>query len=157
MSTRFHLTSVIGVPCAALDLCAVNNDPMETKEPRVHISDLHSDHAIWLNALVFYKQEIGLLEGRIAEIATRNNAPDVMADLEKFQNRYIRQKEVIDTLRNKINHHVDELTREYKERPVAIDHRLFADHTGLREEMATFEKLYQELKEELYRWLAKWM
>lgn len=135
-----------------------HNETMTTiKESRVHISDLHSDHSIWLNALVFYKQEIGLLEKRIAEIAQRNTGSEVLAELEQFQNQYIRQNEVIDTLRNRINHHVDDLAREYKEHPVAIDHRLFADHSGLREEMATFEKLYRELKEELFRWLAKWM
>lgn len=128
-----------------------------TKEARVHISDLHSDHRIWQNALEFYKQEVGLLEDRIAEIAERNTAQDVRAEVEQFQNRYIRQKEVIDTLRNKINHHADALAREYKDHPVAIDHRLFADHTGLREEMTTFEKLYRELKDELNRWLTKWM
>ncbi len=128
-----------------------------TKEARVHISDLHSDHRIWQNALEFYKQEVGLLEDRIAEIAERNTAQDVRAEVEQFQNRYIRQKEVVDTLRNKINHHTDALAREYKDHPVAIDHRLFADHTGLREEMTTFEKLYRELKDELNRWLTKWM
>lgn len=129
----------------------------QTKEIRVHISDLHSDHRIWQNALAFYKQEAGLLEERIAEIAQRNTATDVLAEVEHFQNQYIRQKEVIDTLRNKINHHADDLEREYKERPVAIDHRLFADHTGMRDEMDTFEKLYRELKDELMRWLAKRM
>ncbi|MBX2972693.1 MAG: hypothetical protein KF797_06290 [Flavobacteriales bacterium] len=128
-----------------------------TKESRVHIADLHSDHKLWLNALEFYKQEVGLLENRIADIAQRNTAQEVMAELEHFQNQYIRQKEVIDTLRNKINHHHDDLEREYKERPVAIEHRLFNDHTAMRDEMDTFEKLYRELKEELFRWLAKWM
>lgn len=128
-----------------------------TKEARVHISDLHSDHRIWQNALEFYKQEVGLLEERIAEIAERNTAQDVRAEVEQFQNRYIRQREVVDILRNKINHHADALAREYKDHPVAIDHRLFADHTGLREEMITFEKLYRELKDELNRWLTKWM
>jgi len=129
----------------------------ETKETRVHIADLHSDHRIWLNALAFYKQEAALLEERIAEIAQRNTAVEVRAEVEQFQNQYIRQKEVIDTLRNKINHHTDELAREYKDRPVAIDHRLFADHTAMRDEMDTFEKLYRELKEDLMRWLAKRM
>ena len=44
-----------------------------------------------------------------------------------------------------------------KERPVAVDHRLFTDHTGMREEMDTFESIYGELKRELMRWLAKRM
>jgi cobalamin biosynthesis protein CbiD len=107
--------------------------------------------------LVFYKQEVALLEDRIAEIAKRNTATEVLAEVEHFQNQYIRQAEVIDTLRNKINHHVDDLAREYKERPVAVDHRLFTDHTGMREEMDTFESIYGELKRELMRWLAKRM
>ena len=43
------------------------------------------------------------------------------------------------------------------EHPTAIDHRSFGDHTELRNQMETFEKLYHELKNEFYRWVAKCM
>jgi hypothetical protein len=83
-----------------LELWAYKRSRPRPKEARVHIADLHSDHKLWLNALGFYKQGVGLLENRLADIARRNTAQEVMAELEHFQNQYIRQKEVIDTVRN---------------------------------------------------------
>lgn len=126
-----------------------------TTERRVHLTDLHSDHRIWLNALAFYKEEIGILEHRLQEIAERNTGTDVLAELEQFQNRYIRQREVIDGLRHDVMVHEDALMREAREHPIAIDHRLFKDHTARREAMERFEELYRQLKAELMRWLME--
>ena len=129
----------------------------ETKEKRVHIGDLHSDHTMWVNTLDFCKQEIGIFEHRMEEIAKRNTGKEVMAELEHFQNQYIRQREVIDVLRHDIKQHENFLEKESVEHPTAIDHRSFGDHTELRNQMETFEKLYHELKNEFYRWVAKSM
>lgn len=123
----------------------------------VRLSDLHFEHTTWLNALAFYKEEIGIFERRLGEVATRNTATEVLAKLEHFQNRYIREREVIDELRHDIKAHENSLEKEAKEHPVALEHRYFADHSELRERMVTFEKLYRELKNEFHRWVAQWM
>lgn len=128
-----------------------------TSEKRVHIADLHSDHTLWLNTLAFCKQEIGILERRMEEIVTRNTRADVLAELEHFQNQYIRQREVIDELTHELKQHENELAREAKEHPIAIDHRLFVDHGAQRDAMFTFEKIYAELKAEFMQWLVKRM
>jgi hypothetical protein len=128
-----------------------------TTEKRVHIGDLHSDHMLWLNTLQFCKEEIDILEHRMEEIATRNNGTEVMAELEHFQNQYIRQREVIDELRHELKQHENMLEKEARDHPIAIDHRLFADHSKHRDAMATFEKIYRELKDEFMRWLVKRM
>lgn len=125
------------------------------KEKLVHIGDLHSDHMLWLNTLDFCKQEIGILEKRMEEIAARNTHTDVLAELEHFQNQYIRQREVIDEMRHELKQHENSLEKEVRAHPIAVDHRLFKDHTTHREAMATFEKLYRELKDEFKHWLAK--
>ena len=44
-----------------------------TKEKQVHISDLHSDHTLWITTLDFCKQEITILEHRMEEIAKRRS------------------------------------------------------------------------------------
>ncbi len=123
----------------------------------VHLSDLHFEHTTWLNALAFYKDEVGIFERRLGEIATRYTGSDVLARLEHFQNRYIREREVIDELRHDIKAQENGLVKEALDRPVAIEHRLFTDHSDLRDRMITFEKLYRELKEEFHRWVAEWM
>ena len=39
----------------------------------------------------------------------------------------------------------------------SIDHERFSDHKKHRESIATFEKLFKELREELIDFLSKWM
>lgn len=127
------------------------------KEHRVHLADLHSDHRIWLNALTFYKEELGILEHRLQEIAARNTGAEVLAELEQFQNRCIRQREVIDITHHDLVVHEEAIQHEAREHPIAIDHRLFKDHTAQRAAMDRFEELYRQFKAELMRWLTKRM
>jgi hypothetical protein len=122
-----------------------------------HLSDLHFEHQVWLNTLQFCKDEITIFERRMGELATRNTNPTLLAELEHFQNQYIRQREVIDVLRHDIKQHENFLEKESLEHPTAIDRRSFTDHAELRNQMETFEKLYRELKDEFYRWVAKSM
>ncbi|MCB9194167.1 MAG: hypothetical protein H6597_06505 [Flavobacteriales bacterium] len=104
-----------------------------------------------------HADEIGIFENRLEDIVKRNTHTEVMANVEHFQNQYIRQREVIDELRHDIKQHENILEKESIERPTAIDHRVFEDHTQLRDRMETFERLYHELKDEFQQWLVKWM
>jgi hypothetical protein len=124
---------------------------------RVHIGDLRNDQREWLNALAFYKEDIVILEHRLEDIVRRNNKQEVMAELEHFQNRFIREREVIDELRHDIKQEENVLEKELRDHPVAIEHRYFTDHTDLRDRFTIFEKLYRELKQEFQQWLGKWM
>lgn len=128
-----------------------------TAPKRVHIGDLRNDQREWLNALAFYKEDIVILEHRLEDIVRRNNKQEVMAELEHFQNRFIREREVIDELRHDIKQEENVLEKELRDHPVAIEHRYFTDHTDLRERFTIFEKLYRELKQEFQQWLGKWM
>ncbi|HPF89741.1 MAG TPA: hypothetical protein PLL57_03700 [Flavobacteriales bacterium] len=128
-----------------------------TAPARAYIGDLHHDQREWLNALSFYKEDISILEHRLEDIVRRNNKPEVMAEVEHFQNQFIREREVIDELRHEIKQEENVLEKEMKDHPVAIEHRYFKDHTELRDRYQTFEKLYRELKQEFQQWLVKWM
>jgi len=134
-------------------------NPMSTTTApaRKRIGELHFDHMEWINALKFYKDEIGIFEHRLEDIVRLNNKQEIMAELEHFQNQFIREKEVIDELRHDIKQEENLLEKEAKDHPVAIDHRYFTDHSELRERFATFERLYRELKVEFQRWLAQRM
>lgn len=125
------------------------------QKAHTYIADLHFDHKEWVNALKFYKEELGIFENRLEDIVRRNNKNEVMAELEHFQNKFIREKEVIDELRHDIKAQENLLEKEAREHPVAIEHRYFTDHTELRDRFQTFEKLYRELKSEFHHWLAK--
>lgn len=144
--------------CIAINSRINTATPMSTTAPttlRVRIGDLHFDHMEWVNSLKFYKDEISIFEHRLEDIVRRNTKPEVMAELEHFQNQFIREKEVIDELRHDIKKSENEVEKEHKDNPVAIEHRWFRDHTDLRDRFETFERLYAELKTEYRRWLAQ--
>ena len=121
----------------------------------IYLSDLHFEHEQWLKELVFWEDEIGLYNKRLGEIVVRYTDSSVKAELEHFQNQFIRHDEVIDILKHDIRKHESQLVKYASEHPVAIDRVHFEDHTGLRERMDTQRKIYADLKDEFYQFLNR--
>ena len=124
---------------------------------QVYLKDLHFDHKLWLNELKFAKDELSIFTNRLSEVEEKNTAGDFSAFAESFQNRLIRQKEVVDELSHAIKEHESALANYAEEFPIAIDHVHFDDHNGLRGKMERFTALYAEFKTEFMRFIAKWM
>ena len=127
------------------------------EEKNVNIGSLHFELNLWLNEFKFYKDEIRIFNLRLEEIVTKNTEMEAMRDLEHFQNQYIRQVEVLDELRHEVKQHENELEKEVKDHPVAIDHKYYEDQGELREQVEQYKKIYNDLKMEFMRFLAKWM
>jgi hypothetical protein len=121
------------------------------------IYQLHEEHKIWLNKLAFYKDEVSIMKNRIAEIAQKNTSKEVLSFVEHFQNQLIIQNEQIDILKHNIGKHESSLESAANKNPVAVDHEKFDDHSVQRENMDTFEKIFNELRKELIGFLSKWM
>lgn len=132
---------------------------MATKH--IYLSDLHFDHKIWTNTLHFYKQELGIYDGYLMEVATRWTDKDVKAELEHFQNQFYIQNNELDTLIHDIKLHEEELVKFAKDHEVAIDHIYFDDHAqkhgATQERVDTFVKIYEELKTDFKGFLAKYL
>ncbi|MBI1287763.1 MAG: hypothetical protein GC178_09310 [Flavobacteriales bacterium] len=128
-----------------------------TTAPKKHIDELHFEHRVWTNNMKFYLDELLIFENRLGELVQKNSKTEVTAQIEHFQNQFIRQREVAEELISKCGDHEKFLANQAKDHPIAIDHVLFADHTKLREEVNTYEKLYRELKDEFMAFVAKWM
>lgn len=137
-------------------LITIAMDTIPTQDRR-YMADLHFEHDMWTNALNFYKEELKIFENRLGEVSAKNSDIDVKAQVEHFQNQFIREAEVIDTLIHDIKMHEEELVKYAKEHPVAIDHVYFENHTGLEDRMKTFNKLWKELRNEFMKFLSKWM
>lgn len=122
------------------------------------LSDLHFEHKVWINEMNFFEDEIQTFEHRLEELA-RQYLPkrEVMVDLERFQNQFIRQKEVINDLKQEIRRHEQYLVQEAEANPAGVDKPNFRDHTALRERMETFRKIYLELKGDFFQYAAKWI
>ncbi|MDO8367807.1 MAG: hypothetical protein Q7T20_13480 [Saprospiraceae bacterium] len=121
------------------------------------IYQLHEEHKTWLNKLLFYNDELSIMRNRISEIANKYTSKEVLSLVEHFQNQLIVQKEQIDLITHGIKSHANFLETAVKNNPTAIDHEKFADHRVQRESVETFEKMFNDLRAELIRFLSKWM
>jgi hypothetical protein len=77
--------------------------------------------------------------------------------VEQFQNKFILQKEIIDHLKHDLNGSEKQLASFASELSgMGLESIRMDNHTKLRERMATFRKLYTEMKNE-FRWFeADW-
>lgn len=128
---------------------------METQN--VRIADLHFEHNVWQNELVFYKQEIGIFEHRLGELAIREIPLEAKAGIEHFQNQFIRHREVIDEMMHEIRLHEQQLSQTAAAQPVATFRNDFRDHDSMRADMVRFRAIYEELKDAYLRFLTQWM
>ena len=123
----------------------------------VLLTEQHVAYREWLNRLAFYKDELKIMQNRIAEIAERNTKTDVLVQVEHFQNMLIIQKNQIDRLRHDIDKQEEELASLTLKNPVASDHRRVEFHPEQKQKIELFEKIFNELRHELIHWLTKVM
>lgn len=118
------------------------------------MSALHFDHKVWLNSLRFYREELFIFQRHLEQFVRTSAVPETMAHVEQFQNKFIRQSEVIDELAHDIKKHDQALADQLTAKAPGMIYRPFGIHNELRERMDTFERLYMELKNEFRNWLA---
>lgn len=121
----------------------------------VYLSDLKFNLKIWKRELKFHKEEMGKFERQLENIASRNLGFEAMIPLESFQNKIIREKEVIGKLLQRIRHKgkiVD--TVDLNE---DLDGRLRNQQTALKDDMKTYVKLHYDLKEALMDYFLRWL
>jgi hypothetical protein len=126
-------------------------------EIKKSIYQLHEENKVWLNVLLFYKDDIRIMQARIEEIAQKNTQKEVLAFVEHFQNQLIVQKEQIDVLNHEIKKQEFLLEQAAKKNPIAVDHQRFPDQDLQRDRIRSFEKIMEELRKELISFLSKWM
>ncbi len=124
-------------------------------ESKAHVSEIHADLTNWVKELVFYKDEVKTFQTRLEEVVKQNNKMEVLAEVEHFQNQFIRQLEVIDTLKHDFKQFENVLTANVMANPVASDHRQMAFPVELIDQHETFLKIYMELKTDFEKFLAK--
>ena len=115
---------------------------------------VHFEHQLWVNELAFFADEIKIYEHQLEELVKKTNKKEAMQELEQFQNQFIRQKEVLDTLQHDIHIHeqkLSEAVQENKELPLDPEYHIF-----LGEQMDSFRSIYADLKKRFYLFLNKW-
>ncbi len=124
---------------------------------QIALVDLHVEHKEWLNKLLFYKDDLKIMQSRLDEIASKNNSKEVLVFVERFENQFKIQKEQIDVLNHDIKQHVNKIEESIINNPIASNHRKMDDHAEEREKMIRFEELFAELRKDLLSFLSKWL
>jgi hypothetical protein len=125
------------------------------RSQKKHLSDLHFEHQLWQSEAKFFADELKIYQNRLDEIASKNTGSEIAKKISHFQNQFIIQKEQLDILNHDIKIHEQALAKFAQENPIAIDHRLFNDHTAMDEKVNVFKKIYAELKSEFMKFVGE--
>ncbi|WP_458626088.1 hypothetical protein [Winogradskyella sp. PC D3.3] len=123
----------------------------------IYNSDLHFEHNQWRSELAFWEDELKSFKNRLEELVVRWTDEDMLAQLEHYQNAFIRQGEVIDILQHDIHVHEANMSALDNEGEDALDRLLVKNHVEFRNRMETQRHIYAELKQEFFRFLTKYM
>ncbi len=121
----------------------------------VYLSDLKFNLKVWKKELRFHREEMNKFERKLEDIASRNLGIDAMAPLEGFQNKIIREKEVIGRMLQRIR--MKRKIVESADMDEELDGRLRNQQTSLKDDMKTYIKLHYELKEDLMDYFLRWL
>lgn len=125
--------------------------------PTISVRGLHLEYQLWMNELSFDKQEIALFEKQLEPIVANYTDTTVRGRAEQFQNRFIRQKEVIDELKHRLHGSEVQLAAFARDMSgMGLDSVRMDNHVKLRDEVRRFRELYTELKTEFRRFEADW-
>ncbi len=124
-------------------------------ETKKYLSELHREHNDWEKALDFARDEISSFKNRLSEIVMANTKTEVLAQVEHFQNQFIRHNEVIDQLKHSIHAEEEKIAAIAQANNVATDRRKAKENMKLLDQMDSFDKLFSELKDEFKVFLTK--
>ena len=124
---------------------------------KTNIYTQHEEHTEWLSKLAFYKDEVPILQKRIAEVLQKNTSKEVAQQVEHFQNQLTIQLSNINQIQHQVNHDENAIQNSIKNNPIASDHRKTEDHKEEREIVESFEKHFIGLRSDLNTFLSKWM
>jgi hypothetical protein len=118
---------------------------------------LNYEHSDWLKAIDFYKEDIMILQKRLAEVAFKNTSAEAMAGVEHFQNQFIIQRNNLDELRHYINEHIQHFVKDAAIHGDNLESQTIDEHLQRKDEFISLEKIMADLRHEFNDFLAKWM
>lgn len=121
-----------------------------------HIAELHPEVIDWINYSLFVKDEVKSLNYRLMEITHKYTDRDVMAQVEHFQNQFIRQDEASDELLHDLRA-AEHIFSDISKTNPAASHILLDDHVELRDKAVTHQQIFEDLRHEFQLFLARYM
>ncbi len=109
----------------------------------------------WKRELKFFKDDIAVLRKRLEEVAAKNTAQSVMAEVEHFENKFKILDVHIDELLHDIQIKSDELSSQAATQAKYINVKMNEADVLLEDLMLTNSKDFLETKNSYYKFLSK--
>jgi hypothetical protein len=119
------------------------------------LSDLNFNLEVWKRELKFQESEMDYFEEKLEHIAMRNLGKDVMIQLEAFQNKIIREREVMGQLRHKLRMKKREIAQAKFQNTAEV--KFPEKQVSLKDEMKTFVRMHYDLKEDMMDFFLKYL
>ncbi|WP_298366590.1 hypothetical protein [uncultured Lutibacter sp.] len=117
------------------------------------LSDLNFNLEVWKRELKFQESEMDYFEEKLEHVAMRNLGKEVMVQLEGFQNKIIREREVMHHLRHRIRMKKREIAQAKYENNTEV--KFHDKQVLLKDEMKIFVKMHYDLKEDMMDFFLK--
>ncbi|MBW7846256.1 MAG: hypothetical protein H3C45_11605 [Bacteroidia bacterium] len=121
--------------------------------PAVNVSE-DMEYMRWLAEIDFYKSELPKMTQQLENILPDFYNASFAAKIEQFQNRFIRQREVIDILRHNIKQHENQIQRLQKNYSADLKNAVTLEHKKLKNDMFVFIDLFVELRSDFNDFIA---
>jgi len=122
----------------------------------VFLSDLNFNLDVWKRELKFQESEMDYFEEKLEHIVMRNPGTEVLVQLESFQNKIIREREVMGHLRHRIRMKRRELAH-HGHLEKNNDTQFHEKQVLLKDEMKTFVNMHYQLKEKMMDFFLKYL
>ncbi|WP_295711476.1 hypothetical protein [Mucilaginibacter sp.] len=119
-----------------------------------HIKNLNNDG---LRGTAFYKQELGILQERLQEIAADNTTREVQEEVEHFQNQFLIHGNYLDELKHDIHVNDQDIEAELLLTGTMVSEAVANEHSLIHERYLNEEKIFNDLRHEFNSMAAKWM
>ncbi len=119
------------------------------------LSDLNFNLEVWKRELKFQESEMDYFEEKLEHVAIRNIGNDVMIQLEGFQNKIIRERDVMGRLRHRIRMKKRAIAQAKYENNSEV--KFHAKQVLLKDEMKIFVKMHYDLKEDMMDFFLKYL
>ncbi len=122
----------------------------------VFLSDLSFNLDVWKRELKFQESEMDYFEEKLEHVVMRDPGSEVLVQLEGFQNKIIREREVMGHLRHRIRMKRRELANQGQIEK--NNEAQFHDkQVLLKDEMKTFVNMHYQLKEKMMDFFLKYL
>lgn len=121
------------------------------------ITQISSDHKVWLSSLEFYREELRRMNDQLLKFTTAPPTSGIWKKIEHFQNQFIIQRNSIDVLKHDLQRYADTLPADPSHRPRREWSAQAEEKRSLRDQYESFERVMYGLKHEFRNFLEQEM